>query len=50
MNDLARFPFEGGGSVIVEIDPVRGTSRVSRRDDLIDFEVKLKWVRETEDT
>ena len=36
MNDLTRFPLEGGGSVVVEIDPVPGTSRVSRRDDLIE--------------
>jgi hypothetical protein len=51
VNDLARFPLEGGGSVVVEIDPVPGTSRVSRRDDLIEdakgsFEAALANVRE----
>ncbi|MER6666263.1 CU044_2847 family protein [Amycolatopsis japonica] len=51
MNDLARFPLEGGGSVIVEIDPVPGTARVSRRDDLIEdtkgsFEAALANVKD----
>ncbi|WP_410651094.1 CU044_2847 family protein [Amycolatopsis sp. cmx-4-54] len=51
MNDLARFPLEGGGSVVVEIDPVPGTSRVSRRDDLVEdakgsFEAALANVKD----
>jgi len=51
VNDLARFPLEGGGSVVVEIDPVPGTSRVSRRDDLVEdakgsFEAALANVKE----
>ncbi len=50
MNDLARFPLEGGGSVVVEVDHVPGTAPVSRGS-LIDdakssFEAALVNVRE----
>ncbi|ANN18632.1 hypothetical protein SD37_25410 [Amycolatopsis orientalis] len=51
MHELTRFPLEGGGSVVVEIDPLPGTARVSRRDDLIEdakgsFEAALANVRD----
>lgn len=36
MADLARFPLDDGGSVLVEIEPVVGTTRLGKREDLIE--------------
>lgn len=51
MQELARFGLDGGGEVLVEVEPVPGTTRVSRGDDLVvaakeSFEQALGTVRD----
>ncbi|QWF76638.1 CU044_2847 family protein [Amycolatopsis sp. CA-230715] len=51
MDGLARFPLDGGGSVVVEVEAPVGTSRVSRREDLVEearilFEKAFSAVRD----
>lgn len=51
MQEMARFVLEDGGGVVVEVDPVPHTTRVSRRDDLIadarvSFEKALESIRD----
>jgi hypothetical protein len=45
--EAARFVLEEGGEVVVEVDPVPGTNRVSRRDDLV-AEAKVSFERALE--
>ncbi|WP_326836824.1 CU044_2847 family protein [Amycolatopsis rhabdoformis] len=52
MTELARFPLEGGGDVVVEVGPAApGTARVGRREDVLadareSFETALASVRD----